>query len=69
MNEAIHNIHLQLKKLAERMADDERRIDAQAFENNALRDEVKRLTADVARLSYKRAPLPASRAGRSGDDR
>lgn len=44
-------------------------IDAQALQIRALRDEVKRLTADLARASYSRAPLPATRTGRIGDDR
>ncbi|OHE86597.1 MAG: hypothetical protein A2213_08065 [Lysobacterales bacterium RIFOXYA1_FULL_68_6] len=70
MNDAIHNIHLQLKKLEEA---DERAIgiiEAQRYQIRALRDEVKRLTADVAKAAYtKRAPLPAARAGRIGDDR
>ena len=44
-------------------------IDAQAELIAALRDEVSRLTADVARQSHSRAPLPASRGGRIGDDR
>ena len=70
MTEALHRINLELRKLTERWAENTRRIEAQALENHALRDEVKRLTALVAQgACTKRAPLPPARAGRIGDDR
>ena len=67
---AVHDIHLRLTELVERAKKCEVEQQRQRLEIEALRQQLKELSALLAKGAYtKRAPLPASRTGRIGDDR